>query len=371
MRLPKKFYLKGKQYYSRITTSKGRREWKAVGRTVNEARIGLKDLQAQLLSQKSDRHTYRATIRQGIDAYLEGKKKQLGSPYSFTRYCNHLNNLCYFLQQKYPNLQYLDELEKNHISGFRDYESERVFRNKKISPVTINASLDTLSNMFEWLIDEKNLLEINPAKKIGRLNEPDPDSFYYNEKQMQEIWRVAKQMSKRINWYEVFLTLLHTGMRKKELMYLTWEDIDFKKGIITIRPKQLDNGKLFRVKNRQERAITMTPVLLEALKKMPHKSDKWVFTNSVGKTFSTDTIRKQFRNICKIAGLPIKKLHKTRHTWTSYSFEMGVPAPIIQSQGGWKKVDTMNRYNHSGQNLEYVKREYLDKFKLGGLNEAK
>lgn len=148
------------------------------------------------------------------------------------------------------------------------------------------------------------------------------------------------------------------------MRYLTWEDINFEDQVIYIRPKQITQNERFRVKNRRSRLI---PILLEVeavLKSLPKRSDRWVFTNSRGNTFSSDTIRQEFRKICKSAGLPIKKLYLTRHSWTSIAYEKGVPEPAIQAAGGWNDPKTMRRYNHSGANREYVNKAFQENFSI-------
>ena len=116
----------------------------------------------------------------------------------------------------------------------------------------------------------------------------------------------------------------------------------------------------------------MIPILPEVeavLKTLTKRSDRWVFTNSRGKTFSNDIIRQQFRKICKAAGLPIKKLHQTRHSWTSIAYQKGVPEPAIQAAGGWSDAKTMRRYNHSGQNKEFVIEAFKKNFSIGKDNK--
>ncbi len=73
--------------------------------------------------------------------------------------------------------------------------------------------------------------------------------------------------------------------------------------------------------------------------------------------------------MCRAASLPVKKLHQTRHSWTSIAFEKVVPEPAIQVAGGWTDVKTMRRYNHSGQNREFVIDAFKKNFTIGKKEE--
>lgn len=349
---------RGRHFEIRITKPDGSRPWLKLGETRGEAYVNFIDYLKQLKSKQSDYPSYRATIKQGIDVYLEAKKKQLGSPFSLTRYSNSMDNFKEFLMVKYPSLLYLDEIQPNHISEFMHYRADEKHR----QPRTVNVERDTLSNLFKYLIDERNLLLRNPVKKIKPFSEPDQDEFFYTLEQINKILETAKAFNKRVNWHVVFTTFFFTGMRRNELRFLTWDDLDLIKGKIYIRPKQVSQDFYFRVKNKEIRDIPIALELMPILKSLPHKSDRWVFVNSRGNTFSVDTIRTAFRKICKAAGVPVKKQHMTRHTWASQSSQQGVPLDVIQKIGGWKNPKTMDRYKHLSDS--YMDKIFKDKFSL-------
>ena len=80
----------------------------------------------------------------------------------------------------------------------------------------------------------------------------------------------------------VLLFALHTGARMGEQRAVRWSDIDFEKGIITIRrsaPKWLVVEK--SPKSNRHRRVDLTPELAEALEKIRH-SRETVFCNSDG-----------------------------------------------------------------------------------------
>jgi integrase len=58
-----------------------------------------------------------------------------------------------------------------------------------------------------------------------------------------------------------YQTFLYTGMREREVMFLTWADVDLDAGTITVQAK---SG--FTTKNRKSRVVPIPDVLVEALK---------------------------------------------------------------------------------------------------------
>lgn len=353
---------RGRYFVIRITLPNGKRQFLKLGKTQEETKVNFYNYMAQMRSKKSDYPTYRATILQGLETYLATKSKQL-SPNSFVRYRIVADNLKRFLAAKYPSLAYFDEIQERHIS---DYVNWRVDE-EKVTHRTVNFDRNTLSNLFKFLIEEKNCLTHNPVKRIKPLLEPEPDEFFYTKEQVILILEISKLFSRWINWYAIFATFLFTGMRRNELRFLTWNDIDFVRERIYIRPKQVTPTLFFKPKTRELRDIPIHPELLPILQSLPHKSNKWVFVNSTGHFFPIDAIRQKFRKICKTAKLPVKALHKTRHTWASLSTEAEVPLDVIQAIGGWRDPKTMEKYKHLADN--YKSRIFNERFSLSAKSE--
>lgn len=354
-RFPRK--RRGKYFAIRITNSDGSRPWIKLGETKEEAYINYADYTKQLRSKKSDFPSYRFTIKQGIEAYVEIKKNKVKF-ISLSRFKGILNNFNNFLEEEYPSLGYLDELQGRHFSEYMDYRAAA-----GRSHITVNFERDTLFNLFKVLADEKDLKLDNPVKKVKLLTEPVGDDFYYKAEEVLKILEVSKTFSKRINWHAIFVTLFYTGMRRNELRFLTWEDIDFSAGRIFIRPKKVDDKFSFEPKDKEIRTIPIHPNLLPILKALLRKNDRWVFVNSVNKVISQDKIRQEFQKICEVAKVPIMKLHKTRHSWASLMTQDGVPLDVIQELGGWSDPGTMNKYKHLSE--DYKAKIFKERFRLG------
>ncbi len=106
----------------------------------------------------------------------------------------------------------------------------------KYSASSFNHSLGILRQIFEVGIELGARFD-NPVKKVKRLTErskklslPEPDQF---SRFVQEIDQGGGGFSHACA--ELVRFLAYTGLRKTEAQYVTWADVDFKKGKMSVR----------------------------------------------------------------------------------------------------------------------------------------
>jgi len=340
LRVPKMIKRRGvKGFYVRITLENGSRPYIKLGDTRKEATVNYLDYIAQLKSRKTNFHTYRMLIKQGINYYLERKRVTLSNPNTLVRYREVMENFSEFLQGKYISLRYMDELQQKH---FEDFQAYRIDKGRK--PVTVNFETQTISGMFNLLIDN-NYFTQNPLKKLRSIKEHYKEERCLTEEELDKVLDAAKIKSKTVNWFAVFSTFYYTGMRRNELRFLTWEDIDFNRKVIIIQHKKISLSLKFKPKTDKIRNIPIHKELLPVLKSLPKKS-KWVFCNSKCNYIPKNEIRDKLRQICGIVDIPMAKVHTFRHTWTAHSIMKGLPLDVVQKIGGWKSKDMIERYKH-------------------------
>ena len=363
LRIPKLKKRKGLSgLYIRPRQSDGSRPYILLGRTRKEAENNYRDYVAQLYSNKSYQPNYRATIVQAMDYYLNYKEKRL-YPTSFRRYKISIDNFKHFLRQQYPSLRYIDEIEPEHIKEFMEYRVDRGIKRS-----TVNQDKEKIYNFFKVLISHKKLIKENPvvsveAFKSEEMSNPNP----LTAQQINRILEIAKTHGRKIDWYPIFIAFYYTGMRRNELRFLTWKDIDFKNNKIIIRPKQVSEKEYFKPKTWQTRDIPIHPELLPVLQSLP-KVSKWVFPSSNGKSLSRNKIYDEFQKILDKANITRTKVHILRHTWASHAAMAGVPLDVIQKIGGWKDRAVMDKYKHLQP--DYMAKEFCKRSLLGGNNRG-
>lgn len=327
---------RGRYFEIRFTNPRtNKREYYKLGASHDEVKRNLPEFNRMYANLKKQNFSYRITIAQGIESWLEQKKTELSNKRTVSRYKEITNNFTEFLKEKCSSLEYMDSLEQKHFEEFKEYRKNI----KQKSEKTINFELDMVSNLFKCLIN-KDYLNYNPLTRVKRLQEPYKEERWFTEEEVLKIFTAARSEKTRINWYVIFAAYYYTGMRKRELMFLKKGDIDFDKGTIFIRHKE---G--FKPKTDRPRAIPIHPELLPILKSLPVRSD-FIFVNSRGKLFSNDAIRQKLKRLCRKAGVKPGKLHSFRHTWTAHSIMKGCPSDVVQAIGGWKEKDMIERYKH-------------------------
>lgn len=183
--------------------------------------------------------------------------------------------------------------------------------------------------------------------------------------------------------FEALYTLdLFTGMRRGELLGLTWDCVDFKKGTIRIE-KQLQREKkrggqyiFVSLKNGKARAITPAPFVMKLLKRHRAKQTEqrlkagplWedsnlVFTDERGHHLNGETIYKNFKRIAEKLGIPSARLHDLRHTYAVAAIRSGDDIKTIQGNLGHATAAfTLDVYGHVTEEMKKASADRMETY---------
>lgn len=202
-------------------------------------------------------------------------------------------------------------------------------------------------------------------------------------KPMDEDQITAFLKAIRGHQYEyLFIVTLFSGMRKSEVLGLTWDCVNFKKGTITIN-KQLQmvrggNGeyRLAPTKNSKSRIITLAPFVLETLRSVQKKQhndymvygDMWentgfVFTNPLGQHLKTHTVYTNFKAIVKELGCSETRFHDLRHSYAVASIKSGDDIKTVQENLGHATAAfTLDVYGHVTDQMKRESAARMERF---------
>jgi integrase len=154
---------------------------------------------------------------------------------------------------------------------------------------------------------------------------------------------------------------IDTGLRRGELLALTWEDIDFENGSINV------NKNIVTAKNRKTntyevavqdstktksgmRKIPLTQrslLILKELKLRQQKLSNIVFCSTNGTHIEPNNYNRAFGMVLKKAKLSNFSPHVLRHTYATRLFEINVPAKTVSELLGHASITiTLNTYTH-------------------------
>lgn len=157
----------------------------------------------------------------------------------------------------------------------------------------------------------------------------------------------------------LYLLAVATGMRRGELLALSWEDVDFDRATLRIRQtagvvrRQLVLSEPKTAKGR--RAIAVPEVAIHALSEHRQRmaaegwptASGWVFVSVSGTVIWPTHLVRQFHTLSKEAGLPRIRFHALRHTAATLMLSRGVHPKVVQEMLGHSAVTmTLDTYSH-------------------------
>ncbi len=163
--------------------------------------------------------------------------------------------------------------------------------------------------------------------------------------------------------------MLHTGMRRGEMIALRWEDIDFDRSKITIRRAKV-RGKVTVPKNGRAREVPLSPELADVLHNLAETRHRregfadpgWVFLSTQGRQLMERNFNRSFTRLTT-AGAKEKvrplNLHCCRHTFATLALESGRSIKwVAEILGHSDPTLTLRTYAHAmhkdGDDLSFL-----------------
>jgi len=311
-------YERGQVWYIDYSFN-GRRYRKAVGTSKRMAELALKNIEVKIAKGEflGVQEEKRMTFDELGTEYLRFSKANK-RPQVYRRDRVMINNL----------LKVFSGKEINDIS-VHDLEQYKMQRKNAVTVSTVNRELTCIKHMYNKAV-EWEFTRYNQLKSVKRFKEPPGRLRYLSE---DEIEQLVQQCTDHLK--PIVVMALNTGMRKSEILNLSWNNVDMESKVITIR----------RSKNNETRIVPINDTLYEMLETLKNDNNgQVVFVNKNGKSL-TD-IRHSFRNALKKAGIEDFRFHDLRHTFASQLVMAGVDIRTVQELMGHKDIRMTMRYSH-------------------------
>lgn len=181
-------------------------------------------------------------------------------------------------------------------------------------------------------------------------------------------------METRDEWlHPAIVMLIFSGLRRSELLGLSWSDIDFDAKVIKINKAYTNQGKKKPDESKQTYALVPTKteksnriipmaqqvseVLLlrkrelQIMKLKSGKSDfnkmDMVFVDQEGVLINGSQFTQRFKSILKKHGLREIRVHDLRHSFASQSLKSGAKIESVRDMLGHSNIQTtLNIYRH-------------------------
>ncbi|MBR6223224.1 MAG: site-specific integrase [Lachnospiraceae bacterium] len=224
---------------------------------------------------------------------------------------------------------------------------------------TIQQTLITLYNLFQCAF-ENGLIISNPVTRTVKLPKPVVENTRVLTVDDQE--KFLAQAKNSTNYPQYFF-ILNTGVRTGEMIGLKWEDIDFDRGIISIRrtmeyrystqewrigpPKTKNGYRDIPITKECRKMLMELKSKLELGKFVEDEYRDFVFINSKGMPTKNSTYDAHLEKLTKKAGIDKFSMHTLRHTFATRCIEAGMRPKTLQQILGHSNINiTMNLYVH-------------------------
>jgi integrase len=213
---------------------------------------------------------------------------------------------------------------------------------------TVNHYFNTLSKLFQMLSEEWGLAINNPIKGIKRM--PPSKGRYKRLNEQAEAALISSCSALSYSELKSIITTgIETGMRRSEILGMTWDDVD------------LINRRIYlhQTKNGEGRQVPLTKKAVAILEDLNKDRAGKVFTMSL------DQLRGQFERSRKHAheNWPDKanspfgdlRFHDLRHEALSRLSDAGLNVIELSCISGHKTLGMLQRYTHPSHQAIFLK----------------
>jgi len=285
---------KDAKFHIRFTDAQGKRRWSQPYGTPQEAQenaAGVK-VATQAAAQGLTINEFQEVTNAGLTPIKTAVEKFLklhrnDRPKTIAQYTGALNHLLTNLPR---GVKFIKELALADVLDSYLQTLEKDDYAKK----TIETRMGVI---FSMLKDNRKETGVDYPSQLVSLPEPvrSRPKAYSNEDIVKLFQTMDAEEKAR------YLFFLHTGCREQEVMYGTWDDVDFKQRKYHVTGDGKENVN-FVPKNHEERWIPLTTELFELLKERKTKSkSRWIFVNKEGDP--EGHFLRKFKAVAKEAGL--------------------------------------------------------------------
>ena len=327
----------GKTTYSVEVDLKGHPKQQATFKRLTDAKKWANVTEAAILEGRhfQTAEAKKHTLAETIDLYNEEVKPAKSREYQLQWWRDQLGEYRLF------------DITNNKIAACkRELINTKTPKTKTpLTNATVNRYLAALSHVFTYAINEWSWCESNPVSKVSRLTEPRGRTRFLSKDEVIDGELVKGEKTRLLEvckasnnpyLYTVVMLAISTGMRQGEIMNLKWNQVDLKKGQIT----------LFETKNGEIRVVPLVGPAHKLVKEMTQGIGKTLLFPSKQHNDKPTSLRNQWDKALIDAEITDFKFHDLRHTAASYLAMNGASLHEIAEILGHKTLAMVKRYAH-------------------------
>jgi len=217
--------------------------------------------------------------------------------------------------------------------------------NRPKSRKTLKHYRDTLNVLFGFAV-KWGWTASNPLDGVNKITKANVERVRYLDEDERKSLLDACKASDNDKLYPIVVFALSTGARKGEILSLTIEDVDLKRGAAILRDTK--NGEtrpapiVHHLKDLLRDQIDEVTTFYDGMEE--ESPVRWLFPRRDG--LAPVDIRKAWENARDAAGIRDFRFHDLRHTTASYLAMNGANPLEIAEVLGHKTFQMVKRYSH-------------------------
>ncbi len=248
----------------------------------------------------------------------------------------------------------LGEYDVNALTALRLQRFSSALSESGLSPGSVNGIVAVLKTSLRkgavLGVIERQYSEaiVRPRLRAGGVT-----CFSKAEQKKIETYILASNQPRLLG----ILLCLYSGLRIGELLALTWEDVDMKKGTLTVSKSCHDmwvDGRYRKVLDAtktlsSERAIPFPKQILSCIRGMKRAATgEYVVEGRSEYGAEVRTYQRTFSRLLKRLGIAHRGFHSLRHTFATRALEVGMDVKTLSEILEHRNpMGTLKRYAHS------------------------
>ena len=256
------------------------------------------------------------------------------------------------------------ELEKITVETIQDYINRR---SEVLESSSVHSYATLLKPFFKWCVNTDRISK-DPFSQVILPKIKRNERDVYSPEEIEKLISVAPPL-----WFaDILLLASRTGMRRGEIHGLKWSDIDFERGVLTVRRslaagEKRGSSEVHETKTANSfRTVMLDHESLDMLRRRKSCAfSDWVFTMRGGEAASPYYDYGHLKEACKKAGIPYRPFHCLRHSHATYLLAEGVNPKVVQERLGHSDISiTLGRYGHALPTMQKEALTAIEKLRM-------
>ena len=249
------------------------------------------------------------------------------------------------------------KLTEIHSRNAEAFISSRL---RVVAVETANKDIRTLKAIFNLAIDPRGYLHDgkNPFAKIKERKTTEKEVRYIAVDEYRKLFDSTTEI-----WWKAFLSIAYgSGLRRNEILHLTWSEIDFEhQRIRLVAKKDAKNVVQWETKGRKNRVVPMSEEssnLLATIRAESPEGHPYIFISAERlchilqrrqkgdwdeRSTMVNNLSRAFSALCEKAGIEDCSPHDLRRSAIT-NWAQKLPIQVIQKLAGHSSISTTRKY---------------------------